>query len=212
MMAVNLPQMNNNPKFIVRYTLGLFLLSNWLYTTLITGPEGIADFGQISEEVFNDSMFYVGAYKQILNLVADINNEKIINEMIESRTLLLDRVKLKETLKFDDIKMKELADQGVGVYDMLLTKKLAENIIFDEDVVPDVYEVIDGSNHTTSDITIPLSLVFSIDSDLLTKISNLFNMDDKTVVPNTITELQLDSKMKCFKISFGFLSRIDAAT
>ena len=85
-MAVNLPQMNNNPKFIVRYTLGLFLLSNWLYTTLITGPEGIADFGQISEEVFNDSMFYVGAYKQILNLVADINNEKIINEMIESRT------------------------------------------------------------------------------------------------------------------------------
>lgn len=204
------PQLNSDPKFTVRYTLGLFLLSNWLYNTLIIGPEGIADFSQISDDVFNDSMFYVGAYKQILGLVADINDERIINEMVDGRTLLLNRVKLKEMLKLDDTKMKELVEQGVGVYDMLVAKKLAENTIFDEDVVPDVYEVIDGSDKSASDITIPLSLVFSIDSDLLTKISSLFDMDDATVVPTIIAELQLDKKMSCFRNSFDFLARIDA--
>lgn len=209
-MALTPDQLKSDPKFTVRYTLGLFLLSNWLYNTLIVGPEGIADFSTISNEVFNDSMFYVGAYKQVSALVADINDERIVNEMVESHTFLLNRQKLKDMLKLDDTKMKELAEQGVGVYDMLVAKKLAENTIFDEDVIPDTYTVIDGSDKSGTDITIPISLVFSIESDLIGKIERLLDMNDATVVSETIAELQLDSKMACFKNSFDFLSRIDS--
>lgn len=203
-------QLQSDPKFTVRYTLGLFLLSNWLYNTLIVGPEGIADFSTISDEVFNDKMFFVGAYKQISDLVANINDERIVNEMMESKTLLLDRKKLKEMLKIDETKMKELAEAGVGVYDMLVAKKLAENVIFDEDIVPETYTVIDGSDKTATDLTIPISLVFSIDSDLIGKIEALLDMSNTTVVNDTITELQQDDKMKCFKTSFDFLKAIDA--
>lgn len=204
------PQLQSDPKFTVRYTLGLFLLSNWLYNTLIIGPEGIADFSAISDEVFNDKMFFVGAYKQISNLVANINDDRIVTEMMESKTLLLDRQKLKDMLKIDETKMKDLAEQGVGVYDMLVAKKLAENVIFDEDVVPDVYTVIDGSDKTASELTIPIPLVFSIDSDLIGKTEALLDMSNMTIVPETIDEILKDDKMGCFKSSLEFLKIIDA--
>jgi len=202
--------LTSNPKFIVRYTLGLFLLSDWLYNTLVTGDEGIADFSKISTEVFNDKMFYVGAYKQVSSLVADINDDKIIEEMMESKTLLLNKVKLKEMLKLDDTKMGELAEQGVAVYDMLLTKKLAENIIFDEDVIPTNYTCIDGSDKTATEVSVPLSLVFSVNIDTLDKISNLLDMTNTTAVADTIAELKLDEKMSCFKSTFQYLELLEA--
>lgn len=186
------------------------MLSNWLYNTLIIGENGLADFSQISSEVFNDKMFYVGAYKQITELVADLSDSKIVDEMLSSKTLLLDKKKLKEMLKLDDTKMLELAKSGMSVYDMLLTKKLAENVIFDDEVVPQVYTCIDGSDKSAIETSIPLSLVFSIDSDLLEKISKLFDMDNKTIVNEVITELKLDEKMACFKTTFSFLELIEA--
>ena len=201
----------SDPKFTVRYTLGLFLLSDWLYNTLITGPEGLADFGTISDEVFNDKMFFVGAYKQISELVADINDPRVVTEMMESKTFLLNRHKLKEMASLDDTKMKGLAEQGVAVYNMLVAKKLAENTIFDEDVVPDSYSCIDGSDQKAIDMSIPLSLVFSVDGDLLGKMARLLDMSDTTIVFDTITEISKDSKMSCFKTSFDFLTRIDSA-
>ena len=76
----NLEQLTSNPKFTVRYTLGLFVLSNWLYNTLVVGDSGIADFSQISSEVFNDNMFYVGAFNQMSNLVADLSDNRVVDE------------------------------------------------------------------------------------------------------------------------------------
>ena len=146
----------SNPKFIVRYTLGLFLVSNWLYNTLVVGEDGIADFSQISSDVFNDQMFYSGAYKQVVDLVADINEQKLVDEMMDSKTILFNKPKLREMLKLNENKMKELAEQGESVYDMLLTKKLAENVIFDEDIIPTSYDCIDGDDKTAVQLTIPL--------------------------------------------------------
>lgn len=203
-------QLVSDPKFTVRYTLGLFLLANWLYNTLIVSADGVADFSTISTDVFNDKMFYVGAYRQITGLVADINDPRIITEMMESKTFLLDRHKLKEMFSLDETKMKDLAEQGVAVYDMLVAKKLAENTIFDEEIVPESYSVIDGSDHKAVDMSVPLSLVFSVDSDLLDRVSRLLDMSDTTIVSETLTELSKDEKMSCFKTSFSFLSRIDA--
>ena len=205
----NLQSITSNPKFTVRYTLGLFLLSNWLYNTLITGEDGLADFSKISNEVFNDKMFYVGAYQQMCGLVADINDERVVNEMMLSKTFLLDRKKLKEMSKLDENKMKELAEQGISVYSILLTKKLAENVIFDEDVVPTSYTCIDGSDKNATDTSIPLSLVFSVDSDMLEKVGRILDMDDKTIVQDCITEFSQDDKMGCFKNTFNFLKLID---
>lgn len=209
-MAQTPEQLASDPKFTVRYTLGLFLLASWLYDTLIIGPEGVADFSTISTDVFNDKMFFVGAYKQITNLVADITDPRIITEMMESKTFLLDRHKLKEMFSLDETKMKGLAEQGVAVYDMLVAKKLAENTIFDEEIVPDSYSVIDGSDAKAVDVSVPLSLVFSVTGDLLDRMSRLLDMKDTTIVTDTITELLQDEKMSCFKNSFSFLSRIDA--
>ena len=210
MTQSNAANLTSNPKFTVRYTLGLFLLSNWLYNTLITGQDGLADFSSISSDVFNDKMFYVGAYSQMEGLVADIDDERIINEMMESKTFLLNKTKLKEMMKLDETKMAELAEQGVSVYSMLLTKKLAENIIFDEDVVPTAYTCIDGSDKTATETSVPLSLVFSVDSDLLEKISALLDLSNTTIVATTIQELKQDEKMACFTSSFNFLERLDA--
>ena len=200
----------SNPKFIVRYTLGLFLLSNWLYNTLVTGEEGIADFSQMSSDVFNDKMFYVGAYNQVKELVADINDERIVEEMTGSKTFLLNKTKLKEVRNLNEDKMKELAETGVSVYSMILTKKLAENVIFDDDVIPTAYTSIDGANDKATDISIPLSLVFSVDSELLDKISNLLDMTNTTIVKEVIGEFKLDEKMACFTSTFNFLELIDA--
>lgn len=202
-------QLTSNPKFTVRYTLGLFLLSNWLYNTLVIGDEGIADFSKISDEVFNDKMFYIGAYNQVCNLVADLPDKRIVEEMISSKTLLLDKTKLKEMCNIDETKMAEFAKQGVSVYDMMLTKKLAENVIFDEDVMPTSYTCIDGSDDMATDLSIPISLVFSIDADLLDKISKVLDMDNTTIVKEIITEFEQDDKLKCFKNTFNFLELID---
>ena len=155
-------------------------------------------------------MFYVGAYKQIKDLVADLGDPKIVEEMTASKTFLFNKKTLKEMSKLDDAKMLEHAEQGMSVYDMLLTKKLAENCIFDDEVAPQVYDCIDGSDKTAIDTTIPLSLVFSIDSDLLEKISKVLDMDNKTIVSEIIAELKLDDKMACFKTTFDFLERIEA--
>jgi hypothetical protein len=200
----------SDPKFIARYTLGLFCLANWLYNTLIVGPEGIADFSTISDGVFNDKMFFVGAYKQISDLVADLSDPRIVTEMMESKTLLLDRHKLKEMFSLDETKMKSLAEQGVSVYSMLVAKKLAENTIFDEDIVPESYTTIDGTDKSASDLSVPISLVFSVDSDLLDRISRLLSLNDTTIVSETLAELAKDDKMGCFKNSFEFISRIDS--
>ncbi len=186
------------------------MLSNWLYNTLVVGDNGLADFSQISSDVFNDKMFYVGAYKQVTELVADLSDDKIVEEMMSSKTFLLNKKKLKEMLKLDDAKMLEHAESGMSVYDMLLTKKLAENIIFDDDVMPQTYTCIDGSDKSATDTSIPLSLVFSIDADLLEKISKVLDMDNKTIVNEVITELRQDEKMVCFKTTFNFLERIEA--
>ena len=199
----------SNPKFTVRYTLGLFLLSNWLYNTLVVGEDGIADFSKISSSVFNDKMFYVGAYQQMCNLVADINDPRVVDEMMLSKTFLLNRKKLKEMSKLDDTKMAELAEQGISVYSMILTKKLSENVIFDEDVVPTAYTCIDGSDKVATDTSVPLSLVFSVDSDMLDKISRILDLSDTTIVQTMIDEFLTDEKMMCFKNTFNFLKKID---
>lgn len=205
----NLEQLTSNPKFTVRYTLGLFVLSNWLYNTLVIGDNGIADFSQISSDVFNDKMFFVGAFNQMSNLVADLEDTRVVDEMMTSKTFLLDKTKLKDMLNLDEEKMKTLAEDGISVYDMMLTKKLAENCIFDEDVMPTEYTCIDGSDKTAQDTSIPLSLVFSVDSDLLEWIAKILNMDNTTIVKETIEELKKDDKLKCFKTTFNFLELID---
>lgn len=208
-MANKYTKLINNPKFIARYTLGLFVLSTWVYDTLITGSNGIADFSTISDEVFNDKMFYTGAYQQLCSLVADINNPSIIQEMVESKTFLLDRKKLKEMLNINESKMKSLAEAGVSIYSMLVAKKLAEQTVFDEYVTPTEYTVIDGSDKSTTDITVPLSFVFSIESALLDTISDLLDLKNKTIVSKTIAELQKDPKLTCFKDTFTLLSKLD---
>jgi hypothetical protein len=106
--------------------------------------------------------------------------------------------------------MKSLAEQGVSVYSMLVAKKLAENTIFDEEIVPESYTTIDGSDKNASDLSVPISLVFSVDSELLDRISRLLSLNDTTIVGETLAELAKDEKMSCFKNSFDFLSRIDS--
>ena len=128
---------------------------------------------------------------------------------MNSKTFLLDKTKLKDMLNLDETKMKALAEEGVSIYDMMLTKKLAENCIFDEDVMPTEYTCIDGSDKTAQDTSIPLSLVFSVDSDLLEWIAKILDMDNTAIVKETIEELKKDDKLKCFKNTFNFLELID---
>lgn len=206
---IDVEGLTSNPKFTARYTLCLFLLSKWAYENLVVGPDGIADFSSISNEVFNDHMFHVGAYKQICNLMADINDSRIVSEMMESGTLLLDKSKLRDMLNLDETKMKELADSGASVYDMLLTKKLAEQTIFDDAVMPASYSCIDGSDHTATDISIPLSLVFSVDLETINKISSLLDLDNLTSVSDTVSDLLLDDKLACFRNTFDFIKRVE---
>jgi hypothetical protein len=198
-----------NPKFVARCTLSMFLVANWLYNTLIVGEEGIADFSSISNEVFNDNMFYVGAYKQVSRLLADLNDERILNEMMDSKTLLFNKKELKEIGSLDEEKMKLLLEDGVSIFDIMVTKKLAENTMFDENVMPTSYTVIDGSDKKATELTVPLSMVFAVDGDTLDGVSKLLDLDDTTIVSDTIKQLKLDDKLKCFKTTFDFIEKIE---
>jgi hypothetical protein len=93
---------------------------------------------------------------------------------------------------------------------MLLAKKLAENVIFDDDVVPTSYTCIDGSDKTATETAIPLSLVFSVTADMLEEMSKLLDMSNTTIVKEVIDKLKLDEKMVCFKNTFNFLELIDS--
>lgn len=201
----------NNPKFTVRYNLGLFMLSNWVYNTLVTGSEeSLADFSGLSEDVFNDKMFFMGAYKQMEKLVADISDETIVSEMLDAKTFLLSKKPLLQVKNLSEEGMKAMSEAGESVYSMLFAKRLAENIMFEEDLMPTTYTCVDGSDKNTSNTTVPLQMVFSIDSNTLDGISRLFDFSDTTAVSDTIANFLTDPKLECFKSSFSFMQLIES--
>ena len=197
-------------KFSSRYSLGLFLLSNWLYKEVVTGPNGIADFSNIPSDVFTDKLFYLGSYKQFHeHLSADIKDDKILNEMMESKSFLLNKSYLKSVSNLNEDKMKDMIEKGHSVYELLLGKKLSESVIFDDEIMPTSYSSLDGSGNSAQDDTIPMHLVFSVDSDTLDAMSKLLDLDNKTIVNEVITELKKDDKFKTFNTTFDLLKRLD---
>lgn len=199
-------------KFSARYSLGLFLLSNWLYNELVTGPNGIANFDSVPSDVFTDRLFYLGAFKQLKDrLSANIEDESICKEMMESKSFLLSKAYLKLVSNLNEEGMAKMIEEGYGVYELMLGKKLAENIIFDDDVMPTSYTTLDGSDTTANEATIPMHLVFSMDSDTLTKMENLLDLSNTTIVKSVITELQKDIKFRSFTTTFDLLYRLEKA-
>lgn len=201
-----------SPKFTIRYTLGLFTIADWIYTTLVTGSDdSLADFSKLSSEVFNDQMFFAGAFEQIQNLMADINDEKIVEEMINAKTFLLDKKPLLQMKNMSEEGMAKMAEEGHSVYSLLFGKKLAENIVFEEDFMPTEYTCIDGSDKKAAETTVPLHMVFTIDSILLEQVSKLLDMDNTTIVSETIDKFLTDPKLSCFANTFRFMQMVEQA-
>lgn len=197
-------------KFSSRYNLGLFLLSNWLYKEVVTGANGIANFDSIPSDVFTDKLFTIGAYQVFSkNLSADISDEKNLNEMMESKSFLLNKSYLKSVSNLNEEGMAKMVEEGHSVYELLLGKKLSESVIFDDEVIPDSYSCIDGSDKSAQDNTIPMCLVFSIDSNTLDMMSNLLDLSNTTIVDDVITELKKDEKFKTFDTTFDLLRRLE---
>jgi len=202
--------LSQSNKFTARYSLGMFLLSNWLYNTVVTGDNGIANFDSIPNDVFTDRLFYLGAYQQFQNcLSANIKDEKILAEMMESRSFLLNKSYLKSVSNLNEEKMAKMVEEGHSVYSLLLGKRLSENVIFDDDVMPDSYSCLDGSDNSAQDDTIPMHLVFSVDSETLDRMEKLLDLDNKTIVDEVLVELKKDEKFKTFSTTFELLKRLE---
>ena len=197
-------------KFSARYSLGMFLLSNWLYNTVVVGPNGIANFDNIPADVFTDKLFFLGAFKQFENnLSANIGDEKILNEMMESKSFLLNKSYLKQVSHLNEEKMVKMVEEGHSIYELLLGKKLSESVIFDDEVMPTSYSCLDGTDNSAQDETIPMHLVFTVDSDTLERMEKLLDLDNKTIVDEVVMHLKTDEKFKNFSTTFDLLKRLE---
>lgn len=197
-------------KFSARYSLGMFLLSNWLYNTVVVGDNGIANFDNIPSDVFTDKLFFLGAFKQFENnLSANVADDKILNEMMESKSFLLNKSYLKQVSHLNEEKMAKMVEEGHSVYELLLGKKLSESVIFDDEVMPTSYSCLDGSDNSAQDETIPMHLVFTVDTDTLERMEKLLDLDNKTIVDEVITHLKTDEKFKNFSTTFDLLKRLE---
>jgi hypothetical protein len=197
-------------KLASRYSLGMFLLSNWLYNTVVVGDNGIANFDNVPSDVFTDKLFFLGAFKQFENnLSANIGDKKILDEMMESKSFLLNKAYLKQVSHLDEEKMAKMVEEGHSVYELLLGKKLSESVIFDDEVMPSSYSSIDGSDNSAQDETIPMHLVFNVDSDTLSMMEKLLDFNNNTIVDEVITHLKTDEKFKNFSPTFDLLKRLE---
>jgi hypothetical protein len=181
---------------------------------LITGSdESLADFSKLSSEVFNDNMFFAGAFQQIKKLTANIDNERVINEMLSAKTFLLDKAPLLQMKNLSEEGMKKMSEEGHSVYSILFGKKLAENIVFEEDFMaaPAEYTCIDGSDKKTTDTTVPLHMIFTMDSEKLEQISKLLDFENTTIVSETIDKFLTDPKLTCFTPTFNFMKLVEQA-
>lgn len=181
------------------------IFSNWVYNSILTGDEGIANFDTLSSTIFNDKLFFEASYKQVMDLI-DMGEESL-NEVFDSKSLIFDKQKLRETKNLSDEGMKKSMEDGESIFSLFFRKKLAENILFDEDVLPTSYDSIDYDPSSKAQ-SIPATMVFSLDGDTLDKISNVLNLENTSAVQETIDFLLADEKLQCYSNTLNIISKL----
>lgn len=203
-MSTQLPE---EAKFGARYRLAIFVFSNWVYKNLIVHPEnGIATFDHLPEMPFQDKMFYAGAYEQISQFLVP-PAEQYLAEIKSTRTLLLQKDVLKNLKNLNENKIRQMMsdDPDISSYTLLVGQRLGQSVLFD-DVMPDVYTSIDTSDSAGGGGTLPLHLVFSLDSDTLQEISDLLDMTNTTAVDDSLTKLRQEPYLSGYEKTFNLIS------
>ncbi len=198
-------------KRAARSLLARIYFADWLYKTILIGAtpdEGILQFSGVSDEIFNDKLFYNSALAEVFNICPSTFND----QMFDDKVIYLDKEALRSCKTLSDEGMKNSIKSGqLTLFSFMVKKTLAKNILFEEDVIPDTYTDIDGFNvNSNTSNMVPVSLIFSLDVDYLNNIFRLLTLDDTTITNEVILELEKDSKFDCFSNTLNLIKTLDS--